>query len=216
MQPGAVHRGWPLSVALSVVAHLVAGAAVFILAFAPVEELQPMRIPVVLSALLPTSAAPAAPARAPMVETQAEPRRVRPARRSPRILEPAVTVEPLPSAGPAADESARPADPCAPRCAEDERPVQIPPRVAEKRCLSCPAPHLPPIFQQLGTEQEMLVRSCVNASGEVTSVDVLRGLDPAVDTGVKRTVQAWRFAPHTLDGHPVPFCYTTRFVFAMR
>jgi len=88
--------------------------------------------------------------------------------------------------------------------------------VAQKRCLSCPEPHLPAVFQQLGMEQQMLVRSCVDTRGAVTSVDVLRGLDPVVDTGVKKTVQAWRFSPHTLDGHPVPFCYTTRFVFAMR
>jgi TonB family protein len=65
-------------------------------------------------------------------------------------------------------------------------------------------------------EQELLVKSCVNAGGTVTSVDVLRGLDPVVDTGVKKTIQGWRFSPHTVDGHPVPFCYTTRFIFAMR
>jgi TonB family protein len=206
-----VHRSWPLSVALTAAAHLVAGAVVIILAFAPVEELQPTRIPVVLSALLPTRTPPAAPAAAPVIQDQAEPRRIPPARRSPRTPLPTTLVDPLP-----AGEPTRPADPCAPGCAGDEPPVRIPPRVAEKRCLSCPPPHLPTVFQQLGMEQQMLVRSCVNARGAVTSVDVLRGLDPTVDMGVKKTVQAWRFSPHTLDGHPVPFCYTTRFVFAMR
>jgi hypothetical protein len=65
-------------------------------------------------------------------------------------------------------------------------------------------------------EQVLVVRACVDIRGAVASVDVLRGLDPATDTGVKQTIGAWRFSPHMLDGHPIPFCYTTRFVFSMR
>jgi hypothetical protein len=52
--------------------------------------------------------------------------------------------------------------------------------------------------------------------GAVTSVDVLRGLDPSFDTRVRQTISGWQFSPHMLDGHPVPFCYPTRFIFAMR
>jgi hypothetical protein len=29
------------------------------------------------------------------------------------------------------------------------------------------------------------------------------------------TVRGWRFSPHAVGDHPVPFCYPTRFVFTM-
>jgi hypothetical protein len=56
--------------------------------------------------------------------------------------------------------------------------VVLPPAVADKRCLSCPPPKLPPAFVQLGVEQKVVVKTCVGAKGNVTSVNVLRGLGP--------------------------------------
>jgi TonB family protein len=87
--------------------------------------------------------------------------------------------------------------------------------VAEKRCLSCPPPKLPPAFVQLGVEQKVVVKTCVGAQGNVTSVDVVRGLGPLADASVVDTVRGWRFSPHSVGDHPVPFCYPTRFVFTM-
>jgi TonB family protein len=93
--------------------------------------------------------------------------------------------------------------------------VVLPPVVAEKRCLSCPPPKLPPAFVQLGVEQKVVVKTCVGAQGNVTSVDVVRGLGPLADASVVDTVRGWRFSPHSVGDHPVPFCYPTRFVFTM-
>jgi len=55
----------------------------------------------------------------------------------------------------------------------------------------------------------------VGAQGNVASVDVLRGLGPLADASVVDTVRSWRFSPHSVGDHPVPFCYPTRFVFTM-
>jgi hypothetical protein len=96
------------------------------------------------------------------------------------------------------------------------RPVRVPMQVAEKRCVSCPAPQLPPALARVGVEQQMVVKTCVGVNGEVTSVDVLRGFDQAVSERVAETVKGWRLEPYALDGHPVPFCYPTRFIFASR
>jgi outer membrane biosynthesis protein TonB len=91
--------------------------------------------------------------------------------------------------------------------------LRLPPRVVEKRCLSCPTPQLPHPYARLGIGQEMLVQTCVGTRGDVTSVRVLRGFDPIVDERVKETIRRWQLTPYSLDGHPVPFCYTTRFLF---
>jgi hypothetical protein len=96
----------------------------------------------------------------------------------------------------------------------DHGSVALPPRVAEKRCLLCPTPRLPPPYAHLARGQDMLVRACVSTAGEVTSVDVVRGFDTTVNREVTQTVRHWRLQPYHLDGHPVPFCYATRFVFA--
>ena len=42
---------------------------------------------------------------------------------------------------------------------------------------------------------------------------MIRGHRPAIDAKVVETVRGWRLLPYSLDGHPVPFCYTTRFLF---
>jgi len=40
---------------------------------------------------------------------------------------------------------------------------------------------------QLGVEQKVVVKTCVGAKGNVTSVNVLRGLGPLADASVKRS-----------------------------
>jgi hypothetical protein len=91
--------------------------------------------------------------------------------------------------------------------------LRLPPRVGEKRCLSCPTPQLPHPYARLGIGQEVVVRTCVGIKGDVTSAEVLHGFDPVVDAEVIATVRRWQLAPYSLDGHPVPFCYATRFLF---
>ena len=59
----------------------------------------------------------------------------------------------------------------------------------------------------------MVIRTCVSSAGEVTSVNVLRGFDATVNREVTATVRHWRMVPYQLNGHPVPFCYATRFIF---
>jgi hypothetical protein len=218
--PRGGHRSWSLPVALSVSAHIAALTLVLTWAFSHVEELEPTRIPVVFGSLLappPPDTVP--PAVAP--EPAPEPHHARTVRRPVAVtrvvapsLEPqAITPIEAPATIAAGDRGGS-AVGCAPRCMG--APVHLPPRVAEKRCLSCPEPHLTPVYVRLGLEQVLLVKTCVDVRGSVSSVDVVRGLDARADAGVKETVRGWTFSPHLLDGHPVPFCYDTRFIFSMR
>jgi hypothetical protein len=220
--PRGGHRSWSLPVALSVSAHIVALTLVLTWVFSHVEELEPTRIPVVFGTLLaPPPPDPAPPPVAP--EPPPEPHHARAVRRpvvvsrvvspppAPEAIEP---IEPIDAPVTIAAGRGHSAVGCVPRCTE--APVHLPPRVAEKRCLSCPQPHLTPVYVRLGLEQVLLVKTCVDVRGSVSSVDVVQGLDARADAGVKATVRGWTFSPHLLDGHPVPFCYDTRFIFSMR
>jgi hypothetical protein len=94
-----------------------------------------------------------------------------------------------------------------------ELPKLLPPNIGERRCVDCPLPHLPPQISHLMARAELLMKICVNEKGAVTSTSVIRGIDAAADPGVQATVAGWRFSPMEVNGHPVPFCYVSRFVF---
>jgi hypothetical protein len=221
------HRGWPLPLAVSLSAHSLVVAVVLGWLFAGVEEVQPPRLDTLAAAIIPTSAAeaeaPPATPRAPAIATSlpAPVRRYRPARK-PLLtaMAPAPLAGPLP--GPVLPGLAPASSPPpASMSVSADGPVRIgapgvrlPPRVAEKRCLSCPPPQLPPHYARLARGRDMLVRTCVGASGQVDTVDVLRGFDSVISREVTETVRHWRLSPYRLNGHPVPFCYVTRFLFA--
>jgi periplasmic protein TonB len=231
------HRGWPISLAVSLGAHALLLVAVFTWTFARVDEIAPARAAIDLSSIVPSEiVSPAPPAGAAVAPAFESPPEARPVARRPRpIRRPFSLTSDVPvlvadDAPPAAALAATPppddGGPGEPRAEAPDPSVTAPkatparaavaPLVADKRCLSCPAPTLPPAFARLGVDQEMKVKTCVNASGKVTSVDVLAGFDPMVDARVVDTVRGWHLVPYAVEGRPVPFCYATSFVFASR
>ena len=61
----------------------------------------------------------------------------------------------------------------------------------------------------LGDTHKSLVQICVSELGSVSSVSVLRRSLPVIDEQLPTVIGRWRFRPHLVDGHPVPFCYPT-------
>jgi TonB family protein len=199
-------RSWSLPMAISVSVHAVVLSALFLVTLGQVE-LEGSWVPVHFKRALSLAPAPT------MAEqTVPERRRPRKARLTPRPVLAAIAPA-VPAFTPLRSDLL------------DEKPIEdpevrnvvviLPPAVADKRCLSCPPPKLPPAFVHLGVQQRVEVKTCVGAQGNVTSVDVVRGLGPLADAGVVDTVRGWRFSPHSVGDHPVPFCYPTRFVFTM-
>jgi TonB family protein len=197
----AEQRSWSLPMAVSVSAHAIALFAVFLFTVEQLQEIQAPWVRVDMKhAFAPSLAmAPALPEAPP-------PRHARRLRMTSQLA-PAPIAAPLP---PALTSEVPIEDPVV-----REVVVVVPPVVAEKRCLHCPAPQLPPAFVRLGARQQVDVKTCVGAKGNVTSVNVVRGLGGQADAGVVDTIRSWRFAPHAVGDHPVPFCYPTRFVFTM-
>jgi hypothetical protein len=222
------HRGLPLSLAASVSAHGLVVVAALGWLFARVEEVQPLdaldEAIVAAASIAESEPEPetSGAAETSMRREQPSPaRRSRAGRRSPPVSSrPAAAPEPgrdLPGrASPTATATELIEQPPAVAIGRGTGtgPVALPPRIAEKRCLTCPTPQLPPAYAHLARGQDMVVHTCVNSAGEVTSVNVLRGFDTTVNREVTATVRHWRLAPYQLNGHPVPFCYATRFIFA--
>jgi hypothetical protein len=220
-------RGWPLSLAVSVSAHALVVVAALGWLLVRVEEVkpgEPTRTPFdVLASIVADSAAADPPPEATTRSDETSPPVA--ARRGPTIRRPRPGVSPQPaaaevpgpelpgsaSAGSTQLTTAPPVGP--PEVGVIAGPVALPPRVAEKRCLNCPTPQLHPAYAHLARGQDMVIKTCVSSAGEVTSVNVMRGFDSTVNREVTSTVRHWRMVPYLLNGHPVPFCYETRFIF---
>jgi hypothetical protein len=229
----AGRRGWPLSVAVSLSAHAAVAVFALLWVVSRVDEIEPPRIPLDFAPALAAEPSPATSLPPPMSEDPVHPRRLRAPRRTAvhlsaiapaafdtgflsALAAPVVGSPPPDAATPPPTPSAdlRPSLGPVPGGSRADAPVRLPPRVVEKRCLSCPLPQLPHPHAVLALGREMMVKTCVSARGDVTSVNVLRGFDRAVDARVTEAIRGWRLSPYSLEGHPVPFCYATRFVFA--
>jgi hypothetical protein len=91
--------------------------------------------------------------------------------------------------------------------------MNLPPAVAEMRCLDCPMPRLPPAFHRMSGRQVVETKLCVNTAGRVSSCTIEQGIDASVDVNLCRTIGNWQLAPFQINQPPVPFCYRMRFVF---
>jgi Gram-negative bacterial TonB protein C-terminal len=221
-------RGWPVSLAVSVSAHALVVVAALGWLFTQVDEvqeMQPVRTPMdVLASIVADVSGAEPPPEATVGSIVASEDAAAPTRRARLVRRSRPSVSPQPAAAPQPGSelpgsagvdtvklTVQP--PSVSNRVGIGGPVALPPRIAEKRCLTCPAPQLPPAYAHLARGQDMVIRTCVNSSGEVTSVNVLRGFDSTVNREVTSTVRHWRMVPYLLNGHPVPFCYATRFIF---
>ena len=225
---GARVKRRPFTVALSVLVHAgVLVTAVLWGAWRADEVQPPALVPVIIwnPARMPAAnlaGGNPSPAREPE-------RRQRPPRRPPTVaaVAPVTVAAQPPAAGPGAIDPSQHAGggrgcPPGQECGQDhgdvagDPPPALPPRIAEKACLSCPPPQLPPAYKRAGVSLQALLKICVDAQGGVRSVQVLRGISAAVDADIVATIKRWRYTPHAINGRPVPFCYAANFVFQVQ
>ncbi|MEO8214643.1 MAG: energy transducer TonB [Myxococcales bacterium] len=89
----------------------------------------------------------------------------------------------------------------------------LPPRMGEQQKLSGAQPEFPTHLAVAGARYQVMAKICVNTSGAVESVTLLKRAHPTLDTNVAATVKTWRFRPLMANGIPVPFCYFGQFDF---
>ena len=72
-------------------------------------------------------------------------------------------------------------------------------------------PTLPPYLNQAGNVLWGLYKICVSDTGQVKGLKVIKSDDtPELDRRWAGAIKNWRYKPYTVDGKPVPFCYTLR------
>jgi protein TonB len=89
----------------------------------------------------------------------------------------------------------------------------LPPRMGEQQKLSGAQPEFPTHLAVAGARYQVMAKICVNTSGGVESVSLLKRAHPTLDNNVAATVKTWRFRPLMANGIPVPFCYFGQFDF---
>jgi len=66
-------------------------------------------------------------------------------------------------------------------------------------------------LQRSGQSFGATVNLCVNGSGQVTKVSILRSAGPALDPQITRALSGWRYRPLLEAGKPTPFCYVLNY-----
>jgi periplasmic protein TonB len=72
-------------------------------------------------------------------------------------------------------------------------------------------PTLPPALKRPGMTFWGLYKICVTEQGSVKDVKMVKSADPLVDNDWMNKIRTmWKYKPYSINGRPVPFCYTLR------
>jgi protein TonB len=71
-------------------------------------------------------------------------------------------------------------------------------------------PRMPAALNRAGNTIWGLFKICVAESGGVKDVKVVKSADPLADADWMGKIRTWRYKPYSINGRPVPFCYTLR------
>jgi TonB family protein len=67
-----------------------------------------------------------------------------------------------------------------------------------------------------GLEGTVTAKVCVDATGNVTGVTLLRHMAMGMDEEVTKKCKAQKYEPFMFNGRAVPFCRVINFVFKLR
>lgn len=118
----------------------------------------------------------------------------------PKPAGPAPAVRPLPTEPPIAFRSP------APDCA-NVRPIRVGGGVQRPEILRRVEPVYPSDVRRMRIEGIGLLELVINEQGRVCTVQILRGLSPAIDQAMAGAVRQWTFRPARLRGRPVAVAY---------
>lgn len=85
---------------------------------------------------------------------------------------------------------------------------------AQKR-ISGEDPKFPAAARALGVTAKVAARVCISASGKVTDIKILKGVD-RFNQAVEKAVRGWRYEPYMANGVSVPSCFPVYFNFNLK
>ena len=209
------------TIALSIVAHVIAACALIIAPLIATDELPAPRTATefihVVASLEPPTPPPPRASTNPAVEpprTDAAPLAV------PDGIQPELVIEPSSDAAPVesgvvgfGDSAAVIADPIPPPPAPS--PVRVGGNIRPPRKVTDVAPVYPAIARAAGVEGVVILEAVIGEDGAVRDVRVLRSI-PLLDAAAVEAVRQWRFTPTLLNGEPVPVVMTITVAFRLR
>jgi protein TonB len=83
-------------------------------------------------------------------------------------------------------------------------PLWVEGNVKPPEKLYAPQPRYTEEARKARIQGVVILQAIVDALGNVTRVQVLKGLPQGLDTSAVDTVQTWKYKPATLEGEPVP------------
>jgi protein TonB len=114
-----------------------------------------------------------------------------------------------------------PLDPAHLECASLDAPdVRMPTKVGGKitppRKTRDVRPEYPEALRQASVQGQVMLEGVIGRSGCITSLRVIRGVDPPMDFAALRAASGWRFTPTLLDGRAVPVIMTITVNFSLK
>jgi hypothetical protein len=89
------------------------------------------------------------------------------------------------------------------------KPINVPPHQLDAQRIAGNDPHLPPrmIQDHVGEHFAFMARMCIDQSGRVMQIGVVRGI-PGADEAIVDELRRWRYRPQ-----PLPVCFIADFTF---
>ena len=208
------------TIALSIVAHVIAACAMIIVPLVATDELPAPRTATEFIHVVASLEPPTPPPRAstkPAVEpprTDAAPLAVPDGIRPEPLIEPSNDTAPVESgvvgSGNSDSVIADPVPPPPP----PPSPVRVGGNISPPRRVIDVAPVYPPIARAARVEGVVILEAVIGEDGGVRDVRVLRSI-PLLDAAAVEAVRQWGFTPTLLNGEPVPVVMTITVAFRL-
>ncbi len=106
--------------------------------------------------------------------------------------------------------------PAAPPAPDPVGPIYMSGDVVKPVKIHAPQPHYTEIARKVRVEGTVIVQAIIDEQGEVTNVEVLKGLSMGLTESAVDTIKTWKFKPATLRGKPVAVYYTLTVTFTLQ
>jgi periplasmic protein TonB len=88
-------------------------------------------------------------------------------------------------------------------------------RIQEPKKVKHVNPVYPDSARAAGVQGTVVIESTISRAGCIRSLEVIRGVDAALDAAAVAAVAGWRYTPTLLNGRPVPVLMTVTVNFRM-
>jgi len=97
----------------------------------------------------------------------------------------------------------------------DQGPMRVGGDIQEPERITYVAPEYPELARRARMEGFVILQAIIDKQGNVTDVEVLRGLGLGLDVAAQEAVKQWKYTPTYYNGRPVEVILTVNVVFQL-